>query len=198
MPKVVDHEARREQFVRVAWRLIADHGIDDVTVRDIAREAGYSDGILAHYFNGKDELLVHALELSHEQLHERRDREREASTGPDRLIRILAEILPLDEHRIREMKVEMTFWCRSLQNRVMIKIQRREARRHRAFIRSLVEEEQANSRISGKHDPEQVVDLLTCLIDGISLHGVLYPNRVPPSRQLAIMRYALDALSEQQ
>ena len=38
MPKKVDHDARREELVLAAWRVIAANGIDEVTIRDIAHQ----------------------------------------------------------------------------------------------------------------------------------------------------------------
>ena len=62
MPKIVDHESRRQELVEAAWRVINRVGIDATTVREIAAESGYSTGSLAHYFATKDDILRSALE----------------------------------------------------------------------------------------------------------------------------------------
>lgn len=36
MPKVVDHDERRQTLIEVVWRLIATEGLDAVTTRRIA------------------------------------------------------------------------------------------------------------------------------------------------------------------
>ena len=41
--------------------LIARHGLEGVTMRAVAAEAGLSYGSLFHYFESKDELLMHAV-----------------------------------------------------------------------------------------------------------------------------------------
>ncbi|MBS1890927.1 MAG: TetR family transcriptional regulator, partial [Actinobacteria bacterium] len=100
MPKKVDHDARREELVLAAWRVIAANGIDEVTIRDIARESGYSSGVLAHYFKNKDDLLAHALQLSHTRIRKRYDAEvEETSSAVDALRAILIDNLPIDEQR---------------------------------------------------------------------------------------------------
>ncbi|MEJ7720601.1 MAG: hypothetical protein WKF58_09210 [Ilumatobacteraceae bacterium] len=38
MPKIVDHEHRRQQLVEAAWRVINRVGIDNMTIREIAIE----------------------------------------------------------------------------------------------------------------------------------------------------------------
>lgn len=42
------------------WALLAEHGAESVTMRQVAVEAGVSLGRLQHYFASKDELLQHA------------------------------------------------------------------------------------------------------------------------------------------
>jgi len=61
MPKIVDHVAQRVTFAKAAMRLIARHGIEGVTMRAVAAEAGLSYGSLFHYFDSKDDLLMHAV-----------------------------------------------------------------------------------------------------------------------------------------
>ncbi len=46
----------RARIRDVAIRLFADRGIDGATVRDIAREAGVSPGLLRHHFGSKEAL----------------------------------------------------------------------------------------------------------------------------------------------
>jgi AcrR family transcriptional regulator len=194
MPKKVDHEARREELVRAAWRVIAARGIDEVTIREIAREAGYSSGVLAHYFKNKDDLLVHALRMSHEQIYRRYEAEVETPVQEEALHAILIDNLPLEEQRELETRIEMSFWARSLRNEALSQIQHEESEYLRGLIRGLVEGSQDEGAIAKEHSPEQVVDLLAALIDGISLHALLYPERLPPERQQAVMEFALSLL----
>ena len=61
MPKIVDHDVQRVKFAEAAMALIAQHGLEGVTMRAVAAEAGLSYGSLFHYFDSKDELLMHAV-----------------------------------------------------------------------------------------------------------------------------------------
>jgi AcrR family transcriptional regulator len=195
MPKKVDHDARREELVLAAWRVIAANGIDEVTIRDIARESGYSSGVLAHYFKNKDDLLAHALQLSHTRIRKRYDAEvEETSTAVDALRAILIDNLPIDEQRELETRIEMSFWARALRNDELHEIQQKESETLRALLRELIEEAQKDKAISKKHDREEVIELLGAVIDGISLHALLYPDRLPPKRQTAVMEFALQLL----
>jgi TetR/AcrR family transcriptional repressor of bet genes len=64
MPKIVDHDVQRVKFAEAAMSLIAQHGLEGVTMRAVAAEAGLSYGSLFHYFSSKDELLMHAVRHS--------------------------------------------------------------------------------------------------------------------------------------
>lgn len=64
MPKIVDHDAQRVNFAEAAMSLIARNGLEGVTMRAVAAEAGLSYGSLFHYFKSKDELLMHVIRHS--------------------------------------------------------------------------------------------------------------------------------------
>lgn len=194
MPKKVDHEARREELVLAAWRVIAARGIDEVTIREIARESGYSSGVLAHYFENKDDLLAHALRLSHTRIRKRYDAEVQAPAAVDALTAILLDNLPLDEQRDLETRIEMSFWARALRNEALHEIQQQESEKLRALLRELVENAQKDGAISPDHDREEILELLGAMIDGISLHALLYPDRLPADKQAKVMEFALQLL----
>ena len=54
----------RDYLIATAARLIGERGSAGLGVRDIAREARVSDGVLYNYFEDKEDLLAHAL-LAH-------------------------------------------------------------------------------------------------------------------------------------
>jgi AcrR family transcriptional regulator len=194
MPKKVDHEARREELVLAAWRVIAAHGIDEATIREIARESGYSSGVLAHYFENKDDLLAHALVLSHTRIRRRYADDVRGPVAIDGLQALIRDNLPLDEQRDLEMRIEMSFWARALRNEALHKIQEDESEVFRKMLRDLVDRAQEEGTISPDHDREMVLEMLGSMIDGTSLHALLYPKRMPPKKQVALMEFALELL----
>jgi AcrR family transcriptional regulator len=59
-----DGQNLRDYLIATAARLIDERGSAGLGVRDIAREARVSDGVLYNYFEDKEDLLAHAL-LTH-------------------------------------------------------------------------------------------------------------------------------------
>ena len=51
----LDPERRREQLLDLGVRLLATRSLDELSVDDLAEEAGVSRGLLYHYFGGKQE-----------------------------------------------------------------------------------------------------------------------------------------------
>ena len=55
-------DARREELLRAALRLFAEHGVDGTTIADIAAATGTAHGLVYHYFASKNDLLLAVLE----------------------------------------------------------------------------------------------------------------------------------------
>lgn len=82
-----DHGAKRQEFVVAVMKAIAEHGYKDVTVATICEAAGFSRGLIAHYFPGKDALLLHAVgEVAKD--FEQATRAAAEAAGPDPLGRL--------------------------------------------------------------------------------------------------------------
>jgi AcrR family transcriptional regulator len=58
--------ARREQIVEAATRVFAEKGFRRATIREVAREAGTSEGTIYNYFEDKDAILMAILEKLNE------------------------------------------------------------------------------------------------------------------------------------
>ncbi len=70
MPKLVDHNARREEIARATWTVIQKYGVDGVRLRDIADQVDFTTGVFSHYFRDKGSLLRYAFNLSFERINE--------------------------------------------------------------------------------------------------------------------------------
>ncbi|MCI9889817.1 TetR/AcrR family transcriptional regulator [Micrococcales bacterium 31B] len=114
MPKIVDHDQRRLELVEATWRIIARHGIEGATMREIAAEAGFSNGALKPYFPTKDDLMALAFEHVFNRTNERiAERTRELA-GIAALHSFCLEVLPLSEDLVSEARIVIGFWQRAL------------------------------------------------------------------------------------
>ncbi|WP_337059788.1 TetR/AcrR family transcriptional regulator [Kineococcus sp. G2] len=67
MPRRRDVDSQREMLSEAVWSVLAERGLDGLTVRAVAERAGCTTGLVMHAFAGKRELLVHARRLLHER-----------------------------------------------------------------------------------------------------------------------------------
>lgn len=187
MPRTTSHHERREQIAEAAWRVIEHEGIAKVNLREIAREGGYTTGVLSHYFRSKQELLTYALGLVVD-----RQTERVRRVGPQAgLQAALAELLPLDAERRRECVIWLALTTASLQEPDLAADLQRRCAQARTAMSS------AFSNTLGVRPDEDIDDLaneVQALIDGITVNALGQPDRYPPERQLAVLRQALARL----
>ena len=176
MPRVVDHEARRHELAEAAWRAIVKYGLDGTTTRLIAKESGYSNGVLAHYFESKDEILLEALRISHDGIDTRIRDAVEDMEGLEALRTFCIEVLPVAEPAVRETHLEMSMWSRALVNDELRSVQRSESSRWRRLMERLIVDAQRSGELA-EMPPRTIAVLLSAVIDGLSIYALLYPDR---------------------
>ena len=187
MPRIVDHDKRRDEIVGAAARVIAAEGMDAATVRRIATEAGYSTGVLDHYFHDKDDILLSALRASHMRIRERVLAAVDGLSGLKALRVLLSDNLPLDDERRDETRLEMQFWARSVADESLAAVQRAEADELRRAVRRRIREAVSAGEWPSAVQPDELVDALLSFVDGVSVRAALYPAEYPPERQLAML-----------
>ena len=195
MPKDVDHDARREELLEAVWRVIARDGIERATIRTIAKETGWSSGVLAHYFADKDEILGSALRLMYERIAARWAVKLEGLTGIQALHELVLDNLPLDDQRELETRFFMNYWGRVIRDGEDVPPSGRRGPQLIDLLSELVREGQNAGEIRVDEAPEDVAERLLALIDGFSLHALLDPQRLTGERQAALVKQEFDRLS---
>ena len=186
MPRIVQSEERRAEVVEAAFRLLARDGVEGLSMRAVAKEAGCTIGLLNHWFDSKDDLVEAAFARAVDAAVERSRalREHDASVHDS-----LREFLPLDDDRAEELRVGVAFWA--------LGIGRPELReRHAERYRGLRQELKRDARIHDVPDtPDNpVADLLIPLLDGLAVNALLDPGHWSARRQQRVLAWALDAL----
>jgi AcrR family transcriptional regulator len=187
LPKIVDHKERREELIAAVWRVIARDGLDASTIRAIAKETDSSAGALSHYFKDKDDILTFALKLSHRRIRERQNRKLDGLKGVEALRELVLDNLPLDEERELETRLEVGYWARSLTRPEVRKVQGMEAAVLHKRMVALIIEAQRRGDLDGETAASTIAERLLALIDGLSLHALLYPERLSPQAQMTII-----------
>jgi len=103
-------DANRREIATAACTLVADGGLDNVSLRRIARHLGSTTGYISHYYVDKDDLLEAALLAALDELH-RPPRRPETL---DEWLEIAVETLPRDGEVLRFWRVLIAFQAASL------------------------------------------------------------------------------------
>jgi AcrR family transcriptional regulator len=194
MPKKVNADERRVDLLVAVWNVIARDGLDKATVRTLARETGKSAGTLAHYFTDKDDVLVSALQLSHERIAARWEEKLRGLRGLQALRELVLDNLPLDDDRDLETRLALNYWVRAVTQKSLASSQWRKGPKLIDRLNTLVREAQQLEEIRDDESAENIAECLHALIDGFSLHALLYPERLSRERIEVLMEVALKEL----
>jgi TetR/AcrR family transcriptional regulator, transcriptional repressor of bet genes len=188
MPKVVDHEQRREELAAAVWRLASRDGLDAVTIRAVAKEAGWSTGALHHYFADKEELLLFAFRTITDRVGRRVAAARETARDPLELVRELLAIgLPLDPERCDETRVWFAFLGLSLTRPALARDQGAAYGQWRRLVASAIEQAQAEGELDAAIDPPREAAALVALVDGLAVQAMFEAGGPSAERQLELL-----------
>jgi TetR/AcrR family transcriptional regulator, transcriptional repressor of bet genes len=176
MPKVVDHEQRREELAAAVWRLASRDGLDAVTLRGVAAEAGWSTGALHHYFSDKEELLLFAFKTVADRVGRRVATARAESGEPLELARALLAIgLPLDGERRDETRLWFAFLGLALTRPTLARAQRLAYEAWRRIVADALREARDRGDIDPDVDVEREAAALVALVDGLAVQASFDP-----------------------
>jgi TetR/AcrR family transcriptional repressor of bet genes len=192
VPKIVDHARRRDDIAQVACQVVARYGFEQATVARIARAAGYTTGMVAHYYESKQEIILAALRLMLLRIEQRLTRQRESDEA--NLVEVLSEALAIDTQRFTECAFWMAFWGQVSADR---KLKRLNAWVHREYMRLF-------ARCFAEYWPEwtawpqavrdQVLRSVVTFMNGLTASSVTSPRDWPGNVQLDQLRLQLDLL----
>ncbi|MER5182620.1 TetR family transcriptional regulator C-terminal domain-containing protein [Streptomyces sp. NPDC002896] len=164
MPRKVDHRERRELLADALMRLAATQGLEGVSLRQVAAEAGVSTGMVQHYFRTKDEMMTFALGMVADRIRARSEAATAPAT-PRELVRgVLLQILPLDDTRRLEGHVGLAFLAYAAVKPAIREGLREDAAGMRGFIAR-----QLRAAGADGIDPELAAIGLMALVDGLGM-----------------------------
>jgi TetR/AcrR family transcriptional repressor of bet genes len=192
MPKIVDHALRRDEIAHVACQVVAQYGFEQATMARIARAAGYTTGMVAHYFESKQDIILAALRFTLLRIEVRLTREREG--GEANLLDVLSESLAIDAQRFTEGAFWMAYWGQVSADK---KLKRLNVWVHREYMRlyarCLAEYwEEWPSWPQAVRD--QVLRSVVTFINGLTAGAVTSPGDWPAAAQIEQLRLQLELL----
>lgn len=186
MPKTVDREEQRRKIGAALLQLVAERGLDEVSVRTVAAATGRSPGAVQKCFRTKEEMLTFAAELAGERV-ERRMAEMNTALPPRQALRdLILTTLPVDAERRAEATAQFAFAVHAAHHPHLAAIQQQVDQDIRQALTTWLE--------SAGHETHAaaVADAVVALSDGLALRMLYTP--LEHEHLLTVLDQALDTL----
>lgn len=185
-------DLRREQILEAAAAVIADRGLAETRIADVADRLEISPALVLYYFDSKDVLLAEALASQDRQFFDSvAAAMAEESSPTKRLVTLIEASCPVtgaDEDYV--LWIEM--WSRSRHDAGLARSRREMDARWREAISSIVEDGQEAGEFDGSVEPTDFALRLAALVDGLAIQVVLGDDDVSPA---TMRRLCLEACS---
>lgn len=190
---MVDPAERRLLLAEAVLRVMRRDGLEQASVRNVAREAGLSMGSLRHYFASQSELMVFAFRTVINRIESRLAGLEPEADPRRRAQSVLTELLPLDDERRAENEVWLAFTSRAMVDPVLGSLRDEGYDALRAGCEAMVTDLSA-AGLAPTDIPAEA-ERLHALLDGLAVHAAMRPDiHTAESLTAAIARH-LDALA---
>ncbi|MEU7477107.1 TetR family transcriptional regulator C-terminal domain-containing protein [Lentzea sp. NPDC042327] len=195
-PRVVDPAARRKHVAEAVFRVVVRDGVEGASLRTVALEAGLAIGSVRHYFDSHDAMIVFAVEALVDSIgarvlaHVERLGEAECRPG----VLVLSEVLPLDDRRRDEAVLWLAFATAARTRPALLPHAERLYDGLRFLCGEVVRRMVAEGTAAADLDVRVEVERLAALVDGLTVGGVLHPDRMTPELAVALLHRHLESL----
>lgn len=183
MPKVGMETVRRRQLIEATIDTIHEVGFANASLQSIARRAGVSPGLVAHYFRDKEGLLEATLRQLAADLGRGAARRLAAAATPyERLLAVVEANLEPAQFDRRIATVWLAFWGQVLHSPRLRRVQMVYEKRLASNLRH------AFRQIVPRADAARLAEATAALIDGLWLRATLSVEPSDPDEARATMR----------
>lgn len=188
MPKVGMEPIRRKQLIEATQACIGEVGFSATTVQSIAKRAGVSAGIIAHYFGNKMGLLEATMRELLQQLKVELIQRLDSTTTPrDRIEAVIDINFSKTQTNPLAAKTWLAFWSGAMHEPAFEQLQRINRMRLHSNLKY-------SFKALGLADPDQAAASLAALIDGLWLRGALSPEGIDIDHCIELCRRQADLL----
>jgi AcrR family transcriptional regulator len=178
-------DARRRQILEAAVHVIAEQGLCDTGIKDVAERAGTSPALVIYYFGTKDRLLREALTHAEDHFYDETAAAlAELPSARERLVRLVQLSCAVGDTPpgiLEEWVLWLDLWARAPRDPEVAGDRAAHDRRWRQTITGIVRQGQAAGEFAPV-DADAFSLCLAALIDGLAIQVVLGDPEVPAER----------------
>lgn len=186
--------SRREEVLLAARRCLAYEGLDHLTMRMIACEAGVSLGTVTYYFPSKEKLLTTLLFRVAEQFDNSMECSCQGETDPyQELLTFIANSLPANEPTRELWLVWLEFWNQASRKQELSPLHAKLYASWRHQVADLLSTG-IDANQFYPHDTELVAKQLVAMIDGLAVNAVVGDPEISVDEMYRACRALIDSL----
>lgn len=174
MPKKVDHQERRERIAAALMQVAADRGLEAVSLRHVAAEAGVTAGMVQHYFPSKDTMMDFAMSAASARYETRMTRAvgrlGEDPAPRDLIDAMLSTLLPSDEAERADARVALAFMAYAVTRSQTAAALGESNAQMRGFLAEQIRSAQKAGAVSADLDPDRAAAGLFASVEGLAMH----------------------------
>lgn len=197
VPKLIDHDQRREEIAEATWQVILAQGISAVSIRTVAAQAGISTGSLRHVLPSKSDLLVASIKRVEHRARARVQRHLDEPDPRRRALAVLCELLPLDAERRAELEVTIALVAEAPGDRRIRRVRDENYEVVLDACRRTIDRLRLAGLTAPGLDTEQAAITLHALIDGLAVHLLVNPAPAFRHRALRVVEAFIDDLARE-
>ncbi|WP_414047033.1 TetR/AcrR family transcriptional regulator [Macrococcus equi] len=167
MPKIIDHDKKKQEILTIAYENIQKQGKQGTSVRSIASNANMTPGQIRYYFPNQTQLLQEVLNMLSKHIEEQIFSLLSNNALPiqERIVQSILLTMPLDEQR----RADMIVWLAVQESNAQSNEHPMTDDIYRLVAASF-EQLDHHNMIKKSIDKEKAITKLHALIDGLALH----------------------------
>ena len=191
MPLIVSHQKRRNLIATVVKRIVAESGMESVTVRNVAREAGFSSTIVSHYFRDKRDLLsftygsirTRAIEMIEQAFQRDAD-----------VLGCFETLLPINEANLADWQAWFGFWGKTTSDPALAAERIANVEATNELFQRILRHAKKRGELPGYLDTAVHAKRIQMFINGLASFVVMNPSAWPPAAQRTVMAAEIDTM----
>lgn len=176
MPKIVDHDERRDHIADAATNVIIRVGFERLTMREIATEAGYAHGAIARYFPDRKSVLTASFLRLYDRANDRIHAKIDGVRGLAALELACREILPYNPDGPSYARVVIAFWDHAAQDAEVRRIHHEHNMHWRDLFRRCLLEARDDGELAEHIDIDAAVGEIASRNAGWQMIAALLPD----------------------
>jgi AcrR family transcriptional regulator len=171
-----DHDSKKVEIAEAAYKTLLRVGIANASLADIAREMGYTTGVLRHYFKDKEELLLFTKNMLFDRASERARAAAEGVQGLERLRIMVTDSLSLDQDTVDRWRLLTMFSGQAIGDARLMALQQKRNERFWQLLEEELSQLQQAGYLASQMDAALEARGLVAFSDGLADQIIMKPK----------------------